>query len=104
MDSTWVERASILSVFRSERDLLDRIDGGAGPKGVKAVAPTGSETIYINIPPNLEQVSILGERLQVERVDGRETFSAPGRPIAVVSNVTIEYRPAPARRAPARRR
>jgi hypothetical protein len=23
------------------------------------------------------------------------TFSQPGRPIAVVSNVTVEYRPAP---------
>jgi hypothetical protein len=37
-------------------------------------------------------------------VDGADTFTAPGRPIAVISNVMLGYRPAPAKPAPARRR
>jgi len=34
-------------------------------------------------------------KLIVERADGSQTFSSEGRPIAIVSNVMIEYRPAP---------
>jgi hypothetical protein len=50
-------------------------------------------------------VSILGEKLAVIRPDSTtpDNFTAAGRPIALVSNVTLTYRPAPARRAPARR-
>jgi hypothetical protein len=40
-------------------------------------------------------VSLLGEKLSVERIDGAATYSQPGRPIAVVSNVMLEYRPGP---------
>jgi len=40
-------------------------------------------------------VSLLGEKLAVERIDDRTTYSQPGRPIAVVSNVMLEYRPGP---------
>lgn len=97
-DNTLVSRAIIQSEFRSERDLVERIGGGAGPSGEKAVAPTGAEPIRITIPAAEQSVSILGEKLSVLRLDGTDNFSAPGRPVAVVSNVTIEYRPAPARR------
>jgi len=38
-------------------------------------------------------VSLLGERLAVERIDGPATYTQPGRPIAVVSSVMLEYRP-----------
>ena len=76
---------------------------GAGPGGVKAVAPTGSESISIRIPAAEESVSILGEKLSVIRTDGTDNFSVPGRPIAIVSNVMLEYRPGPVRRTPARR-
>ncbi len=51
----------------------------------------------------MTQVSILGEKLAVVRVDGVDDFKAPGRPIALVSNIQVEYRPAP-QRAPAPRR
>jgi hypothetical protein len=91
-------RATILSEFRTAGDLVDRIGGGAGPGGVKAVAPTGTESIVVTIPAGVTEVSLLGERLELVRADGQEVFVAPGRPIAVVSNVRIEYRPAPARR------
>ena len=80
---------------------------GSGPGGLKAVAPTGTEPITIVVTEDdaKDGVSILGEKLSVVRVDGADTFTAPGRPIAVISNVMLEYRPAPAAKpAPARRR
>jgi hypothetical protein len=47
-------------------------------------------------------VAILGEKLNVVRADGQEAnYSASGRPIAIISDVTVEYMPAP---APVRRR
>jgi hypothetical protein len=95
MDNTLVSRAVVENEFRKVTDFVDRIGGGAGPAGVKAVAPTGTESISMLIPEDEQQVSILGEKLTVERLDGTATFSSPGRPIAVVSNVMIEYRPLP---------
>jgi hypothetical protein len=86
--------------FRKASDLIDRIGGGAGPGGVKAVAPTGTEPISITIPEAEGQVSILGEKLTVERIDGSATYTSPGRPIAVINNLMIEYRPAPSKPAP----
>jgi hypothetical protein len=95
MDNTLISRAVVQSEFRAASDLVDRVGGGAGVGGVKAVAPTGTEAITIEIPEGENQVSLLGEKLTVERVDGAATYSQPGRPIAVVSNVMLEYRPAP---------
>jgi hypothetical protein len=97
-DNTLLVRGVVESEFRTEADLLDRIQGGAGPRGVKAVAPIGQERIVVPLAADLESVTILGEKLMMERLEGASTYSAPGRPIAVVSNVQIEYRPAPARR------
>jgi hypothetical protein len=95
MDNTLISRAVVQNEFRKTSDLVDRIGGGAGPGGVKAVAPTGREPITITIPEGEDQVSILGEKLVYERVDGSATYSSPGRPIAVISHVMIEYEPAP---------
>jgi hypothetical protein len=95
MDNTLISRAVVENEFRKVTDLVDRVSGGAGPGGVKAVAPTGTESISIMIPEEEEQVSILGEKLTVERMDGTATYSSPGRPIAIISNVMIEYRPGP---------
>jgi hypothetical protein len=101
-----LSRAVVQNEFRTAADLVDRVGGGAGPGGVKAVAPTGTEPIVITIPEGVESISILGEKLSVIRPDGVDNFIAAGRPIAIISNVILEYRPpAPARRgAPARRR
>ena len=96
MDNTLVDRAVVMSEFRTEKDLFDRISGGAGPGGVKAVAPSGDELITIQLPEDVEeQVSVLGEKLTVVRPDGVDNFSSPGRPIASISNVMLEFRPAP---------
>jgi hypothetical protein len=101
MDNTLISRAAVMSEFRTATDLLDRVGGGAGPAGVKAVAPLGDEKVSIAIPDEEEQVSVLGEKLTVERQDGTTTFSQPGRLIAAISNAMIEYRPAPPKK-PAR--
>jgi hypothetical protein len=96
LDNTLVDRAVIQSEFRAARDLYDRIEGGAGAGGVKAVAPTGDEMISMELPEDVgEQASILGESLKVKRPDGDDNFTSPGRPIATISNVMIEYRPGP---------
>jgi hypothetical protein len=100
MDNTLIRRAAIDSEFRTAADFLDRIAGGAGPGGVKAVAPTGTEQIRITIPEAENEISLLGEKVTVNRPDGNATYSSPGRPIAVVSNVMIEYRPVPPPRKP----
>jgi len=99
-DNTLISRAVVQNEFRSATDLVDRISGGAGPGGLKAVAPTGHESISLTIPEAENQVSILGEKLIVERAEGTATFTSTGRPIAIISNVMIEYHaPAPGRPA-----
>jgi hypothetical protein len=103
MDNTLIRRAVVQNEFRTASDLVDRIGGGAGPAGVKAVAPTGLESVTIVIPEAENQVSILGEKLTVDRAEGTATYTSPGRPIAIISNVLIEYRPAPPAGTPARR-
>ena len=42
-------RGAVQSEFRAPKDLYDRVSGGAGPGGVKAVAPIGNEAISITI-------------------------------------------------------
>jgi hypothetical protein len=103
MDNTLVSRALIQSEFRSAADLVDRIANEPEIGGLKAVAPTGTESIVITIPEGEARVSILGERLTVVRTDGVDNFTTAERPMAVISNVAIEYRPGPVRRPPARR-
>jgi hypothetical protein len=102
LDNTLISRAAVQSEFRTPADFLDRIGGGAGATGLKAVAPTGKESVTIVVPESESQVSILGEKLLVERADGSANFASIGRPIAVISNVMIEYRPPAPARAPAR--
>ncbi len=94
MDNTLISRAVVQSEFRTAGDLVDRVGGGAGG-AVKAVAPTGTESITIQIPESELQVSLLGEKLNVEGVDGNVTYTQADRPIAVVSSVMLEYRPGP---------
>src|SRR5688500_2581162 len=105
MDNTPITKAVVHSEFRNAADLLDRISGGTGAGGVKAVAPTGLEPIVVTIPAEEKtpSLSIVGLALTEARLDGTDNFIASGRPVAVISNVMIEYRPAPAPRTPARR-
>jgi hypothetical protein len=92
-DGAVLSEAIVQSEYRSAADLVERIAGGTAPGGVKAVAPTGSEVIVIDVPPDVREVSLLGDQLKVERLGGTELINTPGRPIAVVSQVQVEYRP-----------
>ena len=108
MDNTLISRAVVQNEFRKAADLVDRIGGGAGPGGVKAVAPTGTEPITITIPEG-EDAGQHPRREAHGRARRRQRdLHSPGRPIAVISNVMIEYRPGPPpkkapRPAPAKR-
>jgi hypothetical protein len=85
-------RGAVQSEFRTASDLYERIGGGAGPGGTKAVAPLGCEEVSITVPASVDQVSLLGEILQGTTPAGPEVAS-PGRPVALVSNIRIEYTP-----------
>ena len=93
MNNDLVGRAVVQSEFRSSRDLFDRIRGGAGPTGLKAVAPLGDEPIRMTLPTSANEVSLLGERLTVHRRDGEFTYASPGQAVALVSNIRVDYQP-----------
>jgi hypothetical protein len=95
MKGELIDRAGVQTEFRSAKDIFERITGGAGPGGVKAVAPVGVEEIGITVPAEYDQVSLLGEVLDAYTPAGRESASS-GRPVAIVSKVRVEYRPKPA--------
>lgn len=87
-------RGAVQTEFRTAQDLYDRVSGGAGPGGVKAVAPLGKESINVTVPAGTDAVSVLGEVLDATTIAGHET-ATPGRTVAIISNVRVEYRPAP---------
>lgn len=104
MKGELLNRGAVEAEFRTPADLFDRIGGGAGPGSLKAVAPAGREAIYITVPAGVDQVSLLGETLDAVTAAGHETVVMPGRPVAIVSNLLFEYRPAPVRPAPVKKR
>ena len=87
-------RAIVAREFRTDADLFDQIAGGARPGGVKAIAPGKPEIAEFTVPANVMAIGIVGTRLKVlTRAGGEQTFDTPGRPIAIVSRVEVEYRP-----------
>jgi len=90
LDGRLLGRALVRAEIRRESDLFDRITGGAGPDGLKAVAPAGVETVAIEVPPAVNTVSLVGERLVIVTLDGEEVYTTPGRPVAVVSHPVLE--------------
>jgi hypothetical protein len=60
---------------------------------VKAVAPGQGEPVRITVPNGLSAVGIVGTKLSVLMRTNQEVFDTPGRPVAIVSNVRLEYRP-----------
>jgi len=93
MNNDLIGRAVVQGEFRTSRDLFDRIRGGAGPTGLKAVAPLASEAITMKLPTEASEVSLLGERLTVRRIDGEFTYASPGQAVALVSNIRVDYQP-----------
>jgi len=98
MKGDLLTRGAVEAEFRTANDLFDRIGGGSGPGGLKAVAPAGREPVIVEVPANVDQVSLLGETLDAITPAGHETAVMAGRPVAIVSNLLVEYKPAPAKR------
>lgn len=99
MEGDLLDRGAVQGEFFTEKDLFERIEGGAGPRGLKAVAPIGAEQVRIAVPgPKITEVSLLGEKLTVTKGEQTATYTIVGTPIASVSNVKIEYRPRRTRR------
>jgi hypothetical protein len=92
MKGDLISRAGVQSEFRRAADLYERITGGAGPGGLRAVAPIGHEQVIVTIPSGVNEVSLLGEVLDATTAAGREV-ATPGRTVAIVSNIRVEYRP-----------
>jgi hypothetical protein len=88
-----IDRAAVVSELREELDLFDRIVG-TGPGGTKTVAPGRPQPATISIPATVSAISIVGVRVELTTKAGSETFSSPGRPVAIVSNLRLEYTPA----------
>jgi hypothetical protein len=88
---TVIDRAAIVSEFRTVADLFDLVGGGTGPGGAKGVAPGRAEPIEITIPAAVSSISIVGVSLEVTGRTGGGVFDTPGRPVAIVSNWRIEY-------------
>ena len=89
-----IDRLAVTSEFRTIKDLFDRISGGAPPGGIKAVAPGKAESLRVVIPAGLNGAGIVGVKLQYSTLaQPNAVADTPGRPIAIVSNVRVEYVP-----------
>src|SRR5262245_51602856 len=88
-----IEQAAVMREFRNREDRFGTIGGGGRPGGIKAVGPSDPEAVRMTIPAGINGVGIVGVRLDVTTRAGKEPFDAPGRAIAIVSNLRIEYNP-----------
>lgn len=88
-----IERAAVLGELRTELDLFDRI-AGAGPGNSKTVAPGRAQSVTITLPAGVTSISIVGVRVELTTKDGRAEYATAGRPVAITSNLRIEYTPA----------
>jgi hypothetical protein len=87
-------RAAVVREFRTMDDLFDRLGGGGRPGGMKGVAPGLPEPARFIIPVGVQAVGIVGSRLTVlTPANGLQTFDTPGRPVALISHLRIEYQP-----------
>jgi hypothetical protein len=90
-DGTVLARTGVRREFRTIQDLFDRIAGGGAAGGVKLVAPGQPHAVRAGIPAGVASVGIVGERLEVMSRDGTVAHDAPDRPVALISNVRVEY-------------
>lgn len=89
-----IERVAVRREYHTAKDLFDRISGGPPAGGVKAVAPGQAEAIRVIVPTGVTGIGIVGLRLEYATVaQPKGVADTPGRPIAIVSNVRVEYLP-----------
>jgi hypothetical protein len=91
--SAVIDRAAVVNELHTELDLFDRIVG-TGPGGTKTIAPGRAQAATIRIPASVTAIAIVGVRVDLTTKAGSEVFSSPGRPVAIVSNLRLEYTPA----------
>ncbi len=88
-----IGRAAVLQEYRTAQDLFDRIGGGGRPTGLKAVAPGQPQAVKVVVPAGVDTVGIVGVRLEATTKDGSAVYENAARPIAIVSNLRVEYIP-----------
>jgi hypothetical protein len=88
-----LSRLVVQGEFRGVATLFDRIGGGSGPGGAKAIGPGPIEPIKVTIPAALSSVGIVGVKLTVTTGRGTDVFDSPGRPVAIASNFKVEFTP-----------
>lgn len=88
-----IDRGAVSREYRTPADLFDRIAGAGRGAPPKAIAPGAPIAMRVTIPAGVAAVGIVGTRLEEWRASGRAAFDSPGRPIAIVSNVRVEYTP-----------
>jgi hypothetical protein len=88
-----IERAAVSREYRTIADVFDRIGGTGRGSAPKIVAPGHGQAIRVEIPAGVTTVGIVGTRLEEWRATGRGAFDNPNKPIAMVSNLRIEYVP-----------
>jgi hypothetical protein len=57
------------------------------------IAPGQPQAMKVTIPSGVGAIGIVGARLEEWKAAGRSAFDSPGLPIAIVSNVRVEYTP-----------
>ena len=88
-----IEQMAVSRDYRTAGDLFDRIGGAARGASPIAVAPGEPIAVRVSIPVGLTSIGIVGARLEETRAAGKAAYDTPGRPIAIVSNVRVEYTP-----------
>lgn len=87
-----IERAAVRREYRTVTDLFDRIMAGRSA-AVRAVGPGQPEPVRVTIPAGVTGIGVVGSLLEVATLDQRNSFDTPGRAIAIVSALRIEYTP-----------
>ena len=88
-----IDRVAVTRDYRTPADLFDRISGAARGGPLKVIAPGAPQAMRVTIPSGVGAIGIVGARLEEWRAAGRGAFDSPGLPIAIVSNVRVEYTP-----------
>lgn len=88
-----IEQVAVSRDFRTAADLFDRIGGAARGDKPLTTAPGEPIAVRVSIPTGLTSVGIVGARLEETRAAGKAAYDTPGRPIAIVSNIRVEYTP-----------
>jgi hypothetical protein len=90
---TVISRLVVEGEFRGLTSLFDRLAGGSGPGGAKALGPGPLEPIKVPLASTISAVGIVGVKLTVTTSRGTDVFDSPGRPVAIASNFKVEFTP-----------